>query len=69
MRDGKRERSQDRWDVIVIGSGMGGLLAAAALSRTGHTVQIDYTAPPFLQIEHAAAFFMPQEAVTIGELS
>lgn len=32
----KRNRSD--WDVIVIGSGMGGMSAAAALSRTGHKV-------------------------------
>lgn len=30
--------SQDTWDVVVIGSGMGGMSAAAALSRTGHRV-------------------------------
>lgn len=38
--DEKRKRSQDRWDAIVIGSGMGGLSAAAALSRTGHRVLV-----------------------------
>jgi all-trans-retinol 13,14-reductase len=40
MKDSKHERSQDRWDAIVIGSGMGGLSAAAALSRTGHKVLV-----------------------------
>ena len=38
MKDRRRQRSQDQWDVIVIGSGMGGLLAASALSQTGYRV-------------------------------
>lgn len=38
MENNKQAASQDQWDVIVIGSGMGGLSAAAALSRTGHKV-------------------------------
>jgi len=38
--DSKREPSSGQWDAIVIGSGMGGLSAAAALSRTGHKVLI-----------------------------
>ena len=33
-------RSDDHWDAIVIGSGMGGLSAAAALSRTGRKVLV-----------------------------
>lgn len=40
MKDSKHERSQDQWDAIVIGSGIGGLSAAAALSRTGHKVLV-----------------------------
>ncbi|MEZ5500528.1 MAG: NAD(P)/FAD-dependent oxidoreductase [Steroidobacteraceae bacterium] len=35
---GQFKTSRDQWDVIVVGSGMGGLSAAAALSRTGHRV-------------------------------
>jgi all-trans-retinol 13,14-reductase len=36
--EGKRVRSADHWDAIVIGSGMGGMSTAAALSRVGHKV-------------------------------
>ncbi|MDH5276826.1 MAG: FAD-dependent oxidoreductase, partial [Gammaproteobacteria bacterium] len=36
--ENKPARSKDRWDAIVIGSGIGGLSAAAALSRVGHRV-------------------------------
>ena len=32
------DSERDHWDVIVIGSGMGGMAAAAALSRVGHEV-------------------------------
>ncbi len=38
MENSGQELSRHQWDVIVIGSGMGGLSAAAALSRTGHKV-------------------------------
>lgn len=36
----ERATSSGQWDAIVIGSGMGGLSAAVALSRTGHKVLI-----------------------------
>ncbi len=32
--------ANEKWDVVVIGSGMGGLSVAAALSRTGHRVLV-----------------------------
>ncbi len=34
----KRDQSKNDWDVIVIGSGIGGMAAAAALSKTGYRV-------------------------------
>ncbi len=40
MGNSERATSRGQWDAIVIGSGMGGLSAAAALSRTGHRVLI-----------------------------
>lgn len=32
--------SQSQWDIIVIGSGMSGMAAAAALSRVGKRVRL-----------------------------
>jgi len=36
--ESKQTYSEDHWDAIIVGSGMGGLSAGAALSRTGHKV-------------------------------
>lgn len=38
VENSERDPLQGQWDVIVIGSGMGGLSVSAALSRTGHKV-------------------------------
>ncbi len=38
MNDAKRDQFAKDWDVIVIGSGMGGMATASALSQTGHKV-------------------------------
>lgn len=38
MGENSQNHSRKDWDVIVIGSGIGGMAAAAALSRTGHKV-------------------------------
>ena len=38
MDDAKRDQTSKGWDAIVIGSGMGGMAAAAALSRVGRKV-------------------------------
>ncbi len=40
MGDSKSDQAAKDWDVIIIGSGMGGMAAASALSQTGHKVLV-----------------------------
>ena len=47
---GDSERTD--WDAIVIGSGMGGMAAAAALSKAGHKVLLLEQYRPEPQLHH-----------------
>ncbi len=38
MAKAERDQSEENWDVIIIGSGMGGMSTASALSQLGHKV-------------------------------